>query len=174
MTATSTACFLLAATLALAAGLAQAAETPKAELIGTFKDWTAASFEEEAGKGCFVVSVPKKSEGKYRRRDPTYVHVTHRPAMKTRDVVSVTAGYTYKPDSTVKVTIGDESFTLFTKEGAAWANDALDARLVEAMKKAGTMVVEGTSSRGTLTTDTYSLAGFGDAYDAISKACPPQ
>ncbi|MBX6322610.1 MAG: invasion associated locus B family protein [Rhodospirillaceae bacterium] len=173
MTSTPIARFVLAATLVLAAGLAQA-ETPKAELIGKFDDWTAASFEEQAGKGCFVVSVPKKSEGKYTRRDPTYVHVTHRPAMNTRDVVSVTAGYTYKPGSTVKVTIGDETFTLFTKEGAAWADDALDAKLVEAMKKGDTMVVEGTSSRGTLTTDTYSLAGFTAAYEAIGKACPPR
>ena len=34
------------------------------------------------------------------------------------------------------------------------------------------MVVKGTSSRGTVTTDTYSLRGFTAAYDAISGACP--
>jgi hypothetical protein len=33
--------------------------------------------------------------------------------------------------------------------------------------------VQGTSSRGTLTTDTYSLSGFSAAYDAISEACAP-
>ena len=40
-----------------------------------------------------------------------------------------------------------------------------------AMKGGKAMVVKGTSSRGTLTTDTYSLAGFTAAYAAIGKAC---
>jgi hypothetical protein len=116
--------------------------------------------------------VPKRSEGKYSRRDPTFVHVTHRTATGTHDVVSVTAGYTYKPNSAVTVTIGNEKFTLFTKEGAAWADDATDSKLVDAMKRGNRMIVEGVSSRGTLTTDTYSLIGFGAAYAAITKACP--
>ncbi len=33
------------------------------------------------------------------------------------------------------------------------------------------MVVKGTSSRGTLTTDTYSLTGFSAALQSIDKAC---
>ena len=39
------------------------------------------------------------------------------------------------------------------------------------MKKGNRMVVKGTSSRGTLTTDTFSLKGFTKAYGAIGKAC---
>jgi len=39
------------------------------------------------------------------------------------------------------------------------------------MRAGLTMVVKGTSSRGTLTTDTYSLRGFTAAYDAMQKAC---
>ena len=33
------------------------------------------------------------------------------------------------------------------------------------------MIVQGTSSRGTKTTDTYSLIGFTKAYRAIADAC---
>jgi hypothetical protein len=120
-----------------------------------------------------MISGPKRSEGKYSRRDPTYVHVTHRTAAGTRDVVSITAGYTYRPESSVTVTIGDEKFTLFTKEGAAWTDDATDRKLVAAMRQGSRMTVQGVSSRGTETTDTYSLSGFSAAYDAISKACEP-
>ena len=170
MTATTLASLLIAATVAFSA-LAQAAEAPKAELIGEFKDWSAASFDEAGGKGCFMVSAPKKSEGKYTKRDPVYIHVTHRPAAGTRDVVSITAGYTYKPSTTVKVTIGDQVFDLFTKEEAAWADDELDAKLVAAMKKSNRVVVEGTSSRGTSTKDTYSLDGFAAMLAQIDKAC---
>ena len=39
------------------------------------------------------------------------------------------------------------------------------------MKGGLAMIVAGISSRGTLTTDTYSLNGFTAAYDAITKAC---
>jgi hypothetical protein len=34
------------------------------------------------------------------------------------------------------------------------------------------MVVKGTSSRGTKTTDSYSLLGFTKAHKAIDTACP--
>lgn len=163
---------LLLAALVAALPAVASAQEQQVELLGEFTDWKAASFQEEGGKGCFMISVPKRSEGKYSRRDPTFVHVTHRAATGTHDVVSVTAGYTYKPESAVTVTIGGEKFTLFTKEGAAWADDATDTKLVDAMRRGSQMTVVGTSARGTLTTDTYSLSGFSAAYDAISKACP--
>ena len=34
------------------------------------------------------------------------------------------------------------------------------------------MTVEGTSKRGTTTTDSYSLSGLATALDAIAKECP--
>jgi hypothetical protein len=40
-----------------------------------------------------------------------------------------------------------------------------------AMRDGKQMVVKGVSSRGTKTTDTYSLAGVSQAYDAINEAC---
>ncbi|MDX1424550.1 MAG: invasion associated locus B family protein, partial [Kiloniellales bacterium] len=46
-----------------------------------------------------------------------------------------------------------------------------DQAIVKAMRAGSSMVVKGTSSRGTVTTDTYSLLGFSKAYAAISKAC---
>ena len=39
------------------------------------------------------------------------------------------------------------------------------------MKAGKQLIVRGTSSRGTATTDTYSLAGFSAALAAIDKAC---
>jgi len=43
--------------------------------------------------------------------------------------------------------------------------------LVDAMKKGERLIIEGTSSKGTLTKDTYSLKGFSAAYRAISSKC---
>jgi hypothetical protein len=66
---------------------------------------------------------------------------------------------------------GRNAFTLFTHDETAWAYDEDDAKLVTAMKAGSEMVVVGTSSRGTRTTDTYSLMGFTNAHEAITGEC---
>jgi hypothetical protein len=43
--------------------------------------------------------------------------------------------------------------------------------MVAAMRRGNSLVVEGTSARGTVTTDRYSLSGFTAAHNAISRAC---
>jgi len=161
---------LLAPALGLAAPVPAAAEN--ASLIGTHGDWEAYT-EQEGGKPvCYVGSQPKKAEGKYSRRGESYVLITHRPAEKSADVVSVKAGYAYQKGSEVDLVIGTETFKLFTDSGHAFAYDEkTDSRIVQAMIRGAAMVVKGTSSRGTLTTDTYSLTGFTAAYKAINQAC---
>ncbi len=164
-------CGVCAVFLPLCAPPAGAAE---AEVIDNFHDWTAFA-ETEGGKNkkvCYMASAPEKAEGKYSKRDDPYVLVTHRPAEKSIGVVSVRAGYTYKKDSDVEVNIDGQRFTLFTDAGQAWARETkTDRALVRAMKGGLTMIVAGISTRGTLTTDTYSLNGFTAAYDAITRAC---
>ena len=82
-------------------------------------------------------------------------------------------GYPLKPESPAKVSIGKDNLAMFTHGEAAWAPDAsTDAKLVDALKKGRQLVVQGQSARGTSTTDTYDLNGFGDALKAIDKACP--
>jgi invasion protein IalB len=61
---------------------------------------------------------------------------------------------------------------LFTKdEGAFVEKPEAEKSLVEALKKGGTMKIEGTSARGTATSDVYSLDGLGDALARIAKEC---
>lgn len=154
--------------LAVAAGLAEAA--PKR--VGGSDAWGA--YMAGAGKKrvCFVHGAPKQSRGKYKRRGKTYLQVTHRPGEKERDVAGVTAGYIYLKGSRVEVVIDGRKFSLFTHGDTAWGNDEkADRALLAALKKGSKMTVRGRSTRNTLTTDTYSLAGFTRAYLAASKAC---
>lgn len=142
------------------------------ERLGDFGDWSAFQFTENGNKACYMASQPKKAEGDYKKRGDVYAIVTHRPGEKQRDEVSVLAGYTYKEKSTVQVAIGDQTFELFTQGDGAWAQDKkADEALVKTMIKGSSMVVKGTSSRGTETVDSYSLKGFTKAYEAIGKAC---
>ena len=140
--------------------------------IGNFGDWEAYK-ESEGGKAvCYIGSQPKKAKGKYKKRGETYVLVTHRPAEKSLDVISIKAGYTYQSGSEVDVVIGETTFRMFTDVGHAFAYDSkTDGTIVKAMIRGARMTVKGTSSRGTQTTDTYSLKGFTAAYKAINKAC---
>ena len=158
-----------AAALALAAS-PSAAAGPKR--IGGSDIWGA--YQSGAGKKrvCFVHGAPRKSRGKYKRRGKTYLQVTHRPGEKERDVASVTAGYIYKKGSKVDVRIDGRKFSFFTHGDTAWGeNEKTDRAIVGALKKGRKMTVRGRSTRDTLTTDLYSLAGFTRAYRAASKAC---
>ena len=142
------------------------------KVIGLFNDWGAQTFSEGRNTGCSMWSQPTKDEGDYTQRGPIYAYVTHRPWDKRLNEVSITAGYAYKKDSAVQIRIGGEKFALFTDGETAWSRSpADDKKLVDAMRRGSSMIVSGMSSRGTQTTDTYSLSGFTKAYEAIGKAC---
>ncbi len=141
--------------------------------LGNFGDWTAMMDATNPKKKlCYVGTTPKKAEGKYASRGDVHLLVTHRPAEKVRGEISITTGYDYREGKDVDIDIDGKAFKLFTRGDNAWARDAsADRAIVAAMKAGRQMVVRGTSSRGTLTTDTYSLSGFSAALAAIDKAC---
>ena len=139
--------------------------------LGIFGDWEA--FADLREGFCYAGSKPTKQEGKYSQRGDVFILVTHRPKEKTFDVVSIEAGYVYKDGSEVIAAVDGKPLSLFGQGGQAWARDAAgDAQLVKALRAGSALVVKGTSSKGTLTTDTYSLKGVSAALDAINKACP--
>lgn len=142
------------------------------ERIMDSRDWSAFQYQENGDSVCYVASAPKQAEGDYTDRGDVFAIVTHRPVSKRIDEFSINAGYTYKPDSSVQIKIGSRNWNLFTEGGNAWApTSEEDRELIRAMKAGSSMVVKGTSARGTVTTDTYSLLGFSKAYAAIGKAC---
>ncbi len=159
--------FAAAMTLASGAAFAQSA-TP----LGQFKDWGAYVAESGGGKVCYALSQPKSSEPSNVNRDPVYFFVTSRPGSGVKNEVSIIIGYPYKPDTTATVEIGDTTFTLFTKDDGAWVeNAAEESNLVGAMRRGATMVIKGTSARGTATVDNYSLSGISAALDRIAQEC---
>ncbi|MDX2142753.1 MAG: invasion associated locus B family protein [Rhodospirillaceae bacterium] len=148
------------------------ASAQEVKVISTHGKWTAYSFQEDGQAVCYMAAKPIKSEGAYKARGEVLLMVTHRPAEKANDVLSLVAGYAYKQDTDATVQVGSRKFDLFTFNDRAWARDgATDKALVAAMTKGKSMTVRGSSSRGTLTTDTFSLQGFTAAYKAIGTAC---
>lgn len=152
--------------------LPAAAQAAKPKQLGKFGDWTSYVLSERGSKVCYMVSKPISAKGNYTRRGEIFALITHRPSENTKDVFSYITGYTYKQGSDAAVTIDGKKFILFTQDDTAWAPDAsADSQLAKAIQQGAKMVVTGTSSRGTLTTDTYSLKGSGSAYKAISSEC---
>ena len=145
---------------------------PKEMLVS--KKWGAYRYDNDGKRVCFISSVPTKSEGKYDRnnRGDVRVFVSHGPGKAERDVVQVIAGYRYKPQSDVSLTIDGKNFKLFTIEDRAYAeSEEDDKRIITLMKRGSRMTVVGISSRGTKTTDTYSLSGFTKTKAVIDKTC---
>jgi hypothetical protein len=140
--------------------------------LGRHGDWIAYIYQENGQPVCYMTSAPTKSEGNYSRRGDVQILVTHRPDREAFDVISVVAGYEYKRDADATLAIRGDRFDLFTNGDRAWARDAkTDKAMTQAMIKGKAAVVSGTSSRDTLTTDTFSLIGFTAAHKAISEAC---
>lgn len=147
-----------------------AAQTPK--FLANHRDWTVYEVADPKGKICYIASEPKNQEGNYSRRGNPAVLVARLPGNPPSEQVSVQPGYTYKKDSAVEVTIEGRSYQLFTQGEHAWARtDADDRALIEAMRAGSTMTVRGTSTRDTFSLDTYSLAGFTAAHEAMRDAC---
>ena len=154
----------------LTTGSLARAEEPR--LTGTHDDWSTYVFIENGNKVCYMASQPKKAEGKYSKRGDVYALITHRPAEGSKNVFSYIAGYSYKAGSDVELTIDGQGFDLFTQDDTAWTPDAgTDNKLTQAIQSGSSMVVKGTSSRGTVTKDSFSLKGSGSAYAEISKEC---
>ncbi len=146
---------------------------PKPDLLGTFKDWAAYTYNSGKGKVCYIVSQPKDSSPKGLNRDAVFFLVTHRPGDKVRNEVNTIIGYPFRKGSTTSVTIDKASaFKFFTSGDGAWAGSKdADSKVVRAMKAGGSMVVVGRSGRGTKTTDRYSLAGVTAAMQKIDETC---
>ena len=149
-----------------------AANSAKAERLGDAQGWSAFAETDKNAKACYLVGRPVKSDPENLKRGDVYVYVTHRPAEKSYNVVSFAAGYPYKDASDAELAVDTHKFTLFTNKESAWSRDAAtDKAVVDAMAKAKQAILKGTSARGTVTTDTYSLDGFAPMLAQIDKAC---
>jgi len=140
--------------------------------LGTFKDWQAYTWLENGSKVCYMLSRPNKSLPQNVKRGDIYLMVTYRPKSRSKEEVSHVTGYTYKNKSTVDIVVGKRKFKLATDGDVAWVPEGdSDTKLISAMRRGSKLIVKGRSSRGTLTTDSYSLQGFTAAHKQIRKSC---
>jgi hypothetical protein len=152
------------------AAIAQSAQTP----FGEFGDWKAYVSTAEGSKLCFVAAQPQRSSysQSISGRDPAFFMVTSSPARNLVNETSTIIGYAFKANSPVTIDIAGNKYEMFTVNDTAWMSpEGNEAALVKAMIAGASMSVQGMSSRGTTTTDVYSLSGITAALDAIAREC---
>jgi invasion protein IalB len=158
---------------ALALTLASAgvvfAQTPTR--IQQFKAWGAYSYKSGNSTVCYVLSVPTAKEPASVDHGDIFFIVTQRPGQNISYEPQVMVGYPLQSNSKVTVTIDNKNFVMFTKDKAAWVeNAAEEPALVAAMKTGQNMSVSAVSGRGTKTSYAYSLSGISAALKQI-EAC---
>ena len=153
------------------------ATTP--EKIGTFRYWRVYQLGSGVNKVCYMLSEPVEKLPRNVRRGKIYFSIMHHPANGVRNEASVSVGYPFSAKSNPYARIGTDSFDFDSgvqmEADPSWAwlrNPAHHDRLIDMMKRGNQLVFKGTSARGTLTTDTYSLLGFSKAMARLNQACP--
>ena len=160
---------------ALACGsLPLAAQDVSTNVVASETAWSV--FEET--QGCWAVATARETVNRRNgqvvavRRGDILLYVTYVPAQNIAGQISFTGGYPFRENSTIEVNVDGTKFELFVQGEWAWTQSAEDdARLIDAMKRGSTAVVVAESSRGTQTTDTFSLLGFTAATEEAARRC---
>src|SRR3954454_13716308 len=95
--------------------------TTQPALLGQYGDWGAYAASPGGGKVCFALAKPKttKIEPVGRKRDPSYVFVSTRPAENVKNEVSVIIGYPFKTSSDATAEVGAAKFAMYTQNDGA-------------------------------------------------------
>jgi len=171
MTRIALALLVFAATLI---GSPLSALAQERELIGTFRDWN--TFREIDGGNtlCYAVAIPDEAQlsRRGRQRGEIFFFVNTWKELGLSNQVNIALGYPVDPEATHMLRIGNEAFELFGQEEWAFLMDEGETgRLLGAMRRGSDMLVSARSTRGTESTDSYSLFGATDALQAASEAC---
>lgn len=159
---------LIAAGMAATARAAAPQVTAGPTSLGTFADWTAATYKSGEQTICYTFTRPTHSSPEISGRGQVLLTVTQRPG--SRDEAAVSAGFAYAKGASASVSVGDTKLEFYTAGDAAFARDG--AAAVHAFKVGLTAVAHSPGPGGKMVDDTFSLRGFSDAYDAVVKACP--
>ena len=139
--------------------------------VSIYKNWTLFKSTVDGKEMCYIVSLPIKKQGNYKRRGEPYALVSKLKGAEYEEV-SMSSGFLYDPDKDIEVSISKRKFPMFSDEEKAWTYDRNDdIEMIKYMKKGTLMNVVGYSEVGFMANDTYSLMGFTEAYNSMINLC---
>ncbi len=163
-----TLCFIAVFLLPAIAAAAPAGPVPLGTNNGKFGDWTAATYGSGSSEACYAFTTAQASAPVIAGRGAVMLTVTERSSAK--DEVTLTAGYKYPKKAVVTLDAGNGPISFYTDGGTAFTTSNTAA--VSAFQQGSTAIAKSSGPGGVTVTDTFSLAGFSDAYSAITAACP--
>jgi invasion protein IalB len=140
--------------------------------LGIYGDWGVYFAKGEKSKTCYALATPKDRAPSGLNRDPAYIFISSRPGENVREEISVIMGFPLKEEG-AHAEVSGTSFALIAKGANAWIkNTAEEAHFVEALKKGSKLIVKAASTKGNVTTDSYSLVGLSQALEKLENECP--
>lgn len=148
-------------------------------MVDSETDWSV--YVADSPKECFIVSKPtdwsaqRDGQAVTVRRGDIRFYISIIPGEEIASEPSFLAGYPLKQDAPVEMRVKDTTINLYPNAAInveyAWPRPDDDANLIAAMRGGSEATVIGTSARGTITTDTFSLIGFTAAYEKAQEMC---
>ena len=154
--------------IAASAAPAKAPVGPPRKSIGAFDDWQAATNVEAGQTVCYAFTRGKGASRKLPGRGDVVLTVTRRGGVP--DAVALNAGFVYGANASVSVQIDKLTVDFYTAQRYAFARDGFG--VIAALQKASSATAKSPVPKATAVIDSFSLKGFKQAYDAITKACP--
>ena len=161
----------LALCLALAATGAASAQSVR--LLGDFRDWSSYAAIGRRRRGVLCHDHAQGSRPRRPTAIPKAISTSPTARPKTSPTSSTSSPASpSSPTAPPPLTVGGQSFTLFTQNDAAWLDDAGQSdALASAIRAGSSLVIEGTSAAGIKITQSFSLSGATAASQAIGGEC---
>jgi len=138
--------------------------------IGQHNAWGTYSYNTKGGKVCYVLTIPTDKQPKTVDHGNVFFFVSQRPGQNVVYEPQFIAGYDLQDKSKVVLTVGNKTFSMFTRGNSAWLeNAAEEPQLIAGMKGGSDMTVAAKSGRGTDTKYTFSLKGVSAALASIAS-----
>jgi invasion protein IalB len=139
--------------------------------IGKFRDWSV--FTEKSGSDtiCYAATQAASKSPKKATHGDVWFYVTSWKSGAAKNQPSLKAGYNFDASREHKVRIGRSAWSAFASGREVFADDADDAKIVEALRKGERLKVEARSERGTNTAYDFSLSGSAAAIDKAVASC---
>lgn len=144
----------------------------KTHSLGKFGDWEALVTLGK-DKTCYALGGPQKRQPEGKLKDTAAnIFVSTRPSEGLRNEVAINLGYATKENGSGTADVDGDAYDLVTTGANAWLkNPAKEKEFVETLKSGAKLLVKASSSKGTTTTDTYSLKGLSDALARVQQEC---
>jgi hypothetical protein len=159
------------AALALLAGITIPCAFAEPTAIGRYNDWSV--FTEKSGSDtiCYAATAATDKAPRSAEHGEVWYYVTSWKSGRARNQPSLKVGFDLKDDAAGKVAVGRSSWTLFAVGPEAFADDADDRRIVDALKKGSELRAEAVSARNTQVAYHFSLKGSTAAIEKAAALC---